>query len=171
MSVILSPPRRTKNLSAHATLCHSEPRQGARGKLREESAVALLGGCPMRRCCAWGFFLLILLTGVGAAGAQKKPPAKPIDINTASIEQLEQLPGIGKVTAKSIFDFRKRSGPFRRTEDLLAIRGISEKRFKAIAPYVTVSQAKSAAPPKAAAPKLPAATPKATAPKPAAPPR
>ena len=78
--------------------------------------------------------------------AQKSPPAKPIDINTANIEQLQQLPGIGPVTAQSILDFRKKSGPFRRAEDLLAIRGISESRFKAIAPYIVVSQPKPAAP-------------------------
>ena len=83
--------------------------------------------------------------------AQKSPPAKPIDINTANIEQLQQLPGIGPVTAQSILDFRKKSGPFRRAEDLLAIRGISESRFKAIAPYV-VFTAEARAPQNAASP-------------------
>jgi competence ComEA-like helix-hairpin-helix protein len=139
----------------------------------------------MRRRCSWGFFLLMLLTGAVATVAQKKPPTKPIDINTASIEQLQQLPGIGPVMAKSIFDFRKKSGPFHRPEDLLSIRGISENRYKAIAPYVVVSPPKVAVPakvasappkPAAAAPKPPAppstAAPKpATTPKPAAPPR
>jgi competence ComEA-like helix-hairpin-helix protein len=98
--------------------------------------------------------------------AQKKPPGKPIDINTASIEQLEQLPGVGPVTAKSIFDFRKKSGPFRRTEDLLAIRGISEKRFQAIAPYIVVTQSKPTASAKVPASKPPGSGPK---PMPAAP--
>jgi competence ComEA-like helix-hairpin-helix protein len=94
-------------------------------------------------------FAIPLLTGVlASAFAQKKPPAKPIDINTASIEQLQRLPGIGPVIAKSILDFRKKSGPFRKTEDLLAIRGISEARFKKIAPYVVVSQTKPATPPR-----------------------
>ena len=129
-------------------------------------------GCPMRRSCAWGFFLLMLLSGAVAALAQKKPPAKPIDINTAGIEQLEQLPGIGPVTAKSIFDFRKKSGPFRRVEDLLAIRGISEKRFVAIRPYVIVPAAAAkpaAAPAKAGgtAPNPPVSPSTSSAPKPA----
>jgi competence ComEA-like helix-hairpin-helix protein len=83
-----------------------------------------------------------------AAFAQKKPPEKPIDINTASVEQLQQLPGVGPVIAQSIFDFRRKSGPFRRVEDLLAIRGISEARLKVIAPYVTVSPPKPAVPEK-----------------------
>jgi competence ComEA-like helix-hairpin-helix protein len=122
-----------------------------------------------------GGILLCLVTLCVAAFAQKKPPAKPIDINTASVEQLQQLPGVGPAIAKSIFDFRKKSGPFRRPEDLLSIRGISENRYKAIAPYIVVSQLKPATTPKPGAPAKPAtpnAAPKpATPPKPAAPPR
>jgi competence ComEA-like helix-hairpin-helix protein len=111
------------------------------------SWIPSLAGCPRRRFCVWDFAGVALLVAVATlALAQKKPPAKPIDINTAGIEQLQQLPGVGPVTAKSILDFRKKSGPFRRVEDLLAIRGISEKRFRAIAPYVVVAQPKSAAP-------------------------
>ena len=113
-----------------------------------------------------------LLFLVAGAFAQKKPPAKPIDLNTASVEQLEQLPGVGPVTAKSIYDFRKKSGPFHRPEDLLSIRGISEKRYQAIAPYIVVSQLKPAAAPKpgATATARPTTPPSATAKPPATPP-
>ena len=77
--------------------------------------------------------------------AAKKPlPAHPIDLNTATMEQLEELPGVGPVTAKSIIEFRAKSGPFKRSEDLLAVPRISKKRFRKIAPYVTVSAAKPA---------------------------
>ena len=108
-----------------------------------------VAGCPGRRFCVWGFAgVALLVTAATLALAQKQPPAKPIDINTAGVEQLQQLPGVGPVTAKSIVDFRKKSGPFRRVEDLLAIRGISEKRFRAIAPYVMVSAPSKPAPPK-----------------------
>jgi competence ComEA-like helix-hairpin-helix protein len=121
----------------------------------------------LSRLCREGGILFLLFALAVPLCAQKKPPTKPIDINTATIEQLQQLPGIGPVMAKSIFDFRKKSGPFRRPEDLLAIRGISENRYKAIAPYVVVSQAKPAVPAKVAgAPPKPAAA----APKPLAPP-
>jgi competence protein ComEA len=96
-------------------------------------------------------FAMVLLAGaLAGALAQKKPPAKPIDLNTATVEQLQQLPGIGPVTAQAILDFREKSGPFRRVKDLLAIRGISETRFKAIAPYVKVLPSKPAASPKLA---------------------
>ena len=54
---------------------------------------------------------------------KKKPPAEPIDLNSAT---LEQLPGIGPSTAKAIVQFREKSGPFARVEDLLAIHGFSK---------------------------------------------
>jgi competence ComEA-like helix-hairpin-helix protein len=83
--------------------------------------------------------LLVFFFGCGAALAQKKPPATPIDLNTATITQLEKLPGVGPTTAKAIIDFRSRSGPFQRVEDLLAIRGISKGRLEKLRPYVTVN--------------------------------
>ena len=90
--------------------------------------------------------LLFLFSG--AALAQKKnPPAKPVDLNSASVEQLQQVPGIGPATAKSIVNFREKSGPFQRVEDLLAIRGISKQALERMRPYVTVS-APEAPPPK-----------------------
>lgn len=104
----------------------------------------------------------LVLIGAGAF-AQKKPPTKPIDLNAATIEQLGQLPGVGPVTAKAIIDFRRKSGPFRRVEDLLAIRGISDGRLKAIRPYVFISPAKPAAKPPAK-PSPPARPPPAKAP-------
>ena len=71
--------------------------------------------------------------------AQKKPPAKPIDLNVANEKELEELPGVGHVTAQRIIDMRQKSGRFRRVEDLLAIRGISQKKLDALRPYVLIS--------------------------------
>ncbi len=68
----------------------------------------------------------------------KNLPTQPVNINTATIAQLEALPGIGPNTAKSIVDFRNRSGPFQRVEDLLAIKGISKSKLEKLRPYVTV---------------------------------
>lgn len=81
---------------------------------------------------------LSLLSFAVCLRAQKAPPAKPIDLNSATIEQLQQLPGVGATTAKAIVQFREKSGPFQRVEDLLAIHGISPARFKKIKPYVIV---------------------------------
>lgn len=94
----------------------------------------------LRRFVALAAALLFLSLG-SVAGAQKKePPAKPVDLNTATIEQLEQLPGIGPTTAQAIVRFREKSGPFRRVEDLLAIRRISKARLEKLRPYVIVEK-------------------------------
>jgi competence ComEA-like helix-hairpin-helix protein len=94
------------------------------------------------------FALLLSLVFLLPAHAQKKqPPAHPLDLNTATVQELKQLPGVGPTTAKSIVLFRTRGGRFKRVEDLLAIRGISNNKLKRIRPYVTVGPAKPAAPP------------------------
>jgi competence ComEA-like helix-hairpin-helix protein len=84
--------------------------------------------------------LALICSVVDAVGrAEKQPPAKPLDLNTATVEQLEQLPGIGPVTAKAIVRFRTKTGPFRRVEDLLAIRGITKRKLEKLRPYVSVA--------------------------------
>ncbi len=76
---------------------------------------------------------------VPLAGAKKKPPTRPVDLNTATVEELQQLPEIGASTARAIVQFRQKSGPFRRVEDLLAIPRISKRKLEKIRPYVTVA--------------------------------
>lgn len=90
--------------------------------------------------------LLIALLNVAVASANKVPPAHPLDLNAATAEQLEQVPGIGPGTAKAIVAFREKSGPFRRVEDLLAIRGISRQKLEKMRPHLTVSPAQPAKP-------------------------
>jgi competence protein ComEA len=57
------------------------------------------------------------------------------------VEQLQQVPGIGPGTAKAIVNFREKSGPFQKIEDLLAIKGISKARLEKMRPYLTLSPA------------------------------
>src|SRR5712692_4218050 len=79
--------------------------------------------------------LALICSVADAVGrAEKQPPAKPLDLNTATVEQLEQLPGVGPVTANAIVRFR-------RVEDLLAIRGITKRKLEKLRPYVTVAPA------------------------------
>jgi competence protein ComEA len=92
-----------------------------------------------RRFCVIPGLALVLLLGISSGLAQKKPPAQPIDLNTATLDQLEQLPGIGPTTAKEIIQFRKKGGPFKRVEDLRAIHGISKSKLEKLRPYVFVS--------------------------------
>ena len=83
--------------------------------------------------------LVLALFAVCAQGqANKRPPAQPLDLNAASVAELQTLPEVGPSLAKSIVRFREKSGPFRRVEDLLAIRGISKRRLEKIRPYVFV---------------------------------
>jgi competence ComEA-like helix-hairpin-helix protein len=84
---------------------------------------------------------LLVALFCAAAVAQKHPPAKPIDLNVANAKELQELPGVGPVTAQRIIVMREKSGRFHRVEDLLAVRGISQKKLDAIRPYVNVSQA------------------------------
>jgi competence ComEA-like helix-hairpin-helix protein len=60
-----------------------------------------------------------------------------VSINEASREDLEKLPGIGPALAARIVEHRERFGRFRRAEHLLLVRGISERRFLQLRPYVT----------------------------------
>ncbi len=62
-----------------------------------------------------------------------------ININKASLEELDQLPGIGPATAKAILDFRERNGPFKSKEDLMKVSGIKQSRLDAISDLITLS--------------------------------
>jgi competence ComEA-like helix-hairpin-helix protein len=102
------------------------------------------------------FLLLSLLFCAPAIlGAKKKPPLKPVNINTATSEELQQVPGIGPATAEKILQMRKSYGAFKSVDDLLAIRGLGPKRLEKMRKYLTVGkppQAKSGALPAKAAP-------------------
>jgi competence ComEA-like helix-hairpin-helix protein len=59
-----------------------------------------------------------------------------VNINTASAPELEGLPGIGKVIAERIIMHRQQYGPFRRAEHLMMVRGISDRKFRALRPMI-----------------------------------
>ncbi len=65
----------------------------------------------------------------------------PIDINTASAEELAKLPGIGPMTARFIVSYRGENGPFRAVEDLMSVKGIGRKTFEKIRELVTAGPA------------------------------
>jgi competence ComEA-like helix-hairpin-helix protein len=72
---------------------------------------------------------LILLFVLESRADTKHPPAHPVDLNAATAERLQQVPGMGPSTAKAIATFLPKSSPFQRIEDLLAIKGISKARL------------------------------------------
>jgi competence protein ComEA len=75
---------------------------------------------------------------VAAAGGTATAPAGPIDINTATAEQLDELDGIGPGMAGTILDYRKEHGGFGSVEELGQVPGIGEKRLAALREKVRV---------------------------------
>jgi competence ComEA-like helix-hairpin-helix protein len=63
-----------------------------------------------------------------------------VDINKASVEELDRLPGIGPALAQRIVEFRKQNGSFHKVEDLLNVRGIGPKSFEPLRDKVTVGE-------------------------------
>ena len=112
-----------------------------------------------RRPLLFALLLLVLILSVSACAKRARTPipanlnekqlrasfqfstaSQPqrININTASANELETLPGIGKGLAERIIEHREKYGPFRRPEHLIIVRGISDKRFRALREFITV---------------------------------
>jgi competence protein ComEA len=96
-----------------------------------------------------GTFLITIPT----ASAQQAPAAAQglaatpaINLNTATVDQLETLPGIGRKTAERIIEYRTKSGGFKRIEDLMNVKGIGEKSFLKLKPLVVVPPKSDKAP-------------------------
>ena len=89
----------------------------------------------MRRIAA----VLALACGalLGPLSAKQPPPA-PVNINTATAEQLQKLPGVGPARAAQIIRLRNNNGPFRSVEELRALPRLSEKQFQELKKYVVV---------------------------------
>ena len=70
--------------------------------------------------------------------SKKTGPSEPININTASLEQLEELPGIGPTRAQAILDYRQQNGNFGSIEDIEKVKGIKEGEFSKIKDMIKV---------------------------------
>ena len=81
-----------------------------------------------------------------ASSTTAKAAVEPVNLNTATAGQLEALPGIGARTAARIVEYRQKNGPFKKTEDLMNVRGIGEKSFLRLKPMLTVVPAKTERP-------------------------
>jgi competence protein ComEA len=81
------------------------------------------------------------------ATSAAKPAATataPVNINTATQEQLESLPGVGAKAAERILEYRQKNGNFKKIEDLMNVQGIGEKSFLKLKPLLTVTDKKAA---------------------------
>jgi competence protein ComEA len=106
---------------------------------RVADAVAAAGGATRRANVdavnlaaplADGLQVVVPPRGAASAAAGGTPsPAAPVDLNSASVEQLDALPGIGPSTAQKIVDFRQAHGAFHSVDELDAVPGIGAGRI------------------------------------------
>jgi len=69
---------------------------------------------------------------------EDKAKTEKININTASLTELQKLPRVGEKVAQRIIDFRKEHGPFNKIEELMKVQGIGEKTFNDLKDLITV---------------------------------
>lgn len=80
----------------------------------------------------------------GETAAGRRPSGGPaegagrIDLNSADLDALTRLPGVGPVTAAAIIDYRDRSGGFRSVDQLLEVKGIGAKKLEILKDYVII---------------------------------
>lgn len=102
--------------------------------------LCLLLGVFVGRTANKSYIKLENMPSVQAQPTASKEPSTigKININTATIEQLQLLPGIGESLAQRIIDYRNHNGDFSTIDELMHVSGIGEKKFDSIKNYVIV---------------------------------
>ena len=83
--------------------------------------------------------LALALPLAAAPGRAPQAPQRPVNLNTATVTELMQLPRIGQKTAERIVAFRKQHGGFQRPEELMNVKGIGEKSYARLKPFLALS--------------------------------
>jgi competence protein ComEA len=90
--------------------------------------------------------LLVLHEAAGPLAAEKPAEGKSsgalVDINTAGVEELMSVPGIGEVLAQRIVEFREKNGPYATVDDLIKVQGVGEKSLARIRDRLTAGKAR-----------------------------
>ncbi len=83
----------------------------------------------------FAFSLLICCSDDSAGAAQDDDR---ININTAAVEELTRLPGVGSAIAARIVEHRRKHGPFKRPQEIIVVRGMSAKLYRRIAHLIRI---------------------------------
>lgn len=140
--------KRTKHIIAKKMFLSTEDAE----RMRKKSVIVLLAALAAFLLLTSGYFLgrrtvrgvrVSAEDGVPAReltalSTQAETETERLNINTATVEQLTQLPQIGEVIAQRIVDYRTQHGPFSAVSELLNVEGIGQSRYEAIRDYITV---------------------------------
>ena len=75
--------------------------------------------------------------------AKAAAPVAVVNLNTASVAELDALPGVGAKTAALIVEYRQKNGPFKKIEELMNVRGVGEKNFLKLRAQISVGAPKA----------------------------
>ncbi len=96
----------------------------------------------MRKSLQFVLVALVVLAVAGSAIAADKAaspaPAGVVNLNTADATQLSLLPRVGAKAAQRIVDYRREHGLFKKTSDLMQVKGFGDKKYQHLASYLTV---------------------------------
>jgi len=81
-----------------------------------------------------------VVTAVEVPQEEILPDLTPLDLNTATVEELRRLPGIGEELAERIVAYREEHGPFEAVEQIMEVSGIGEGKFAALEGRITVNE-------------------------------
>lgn len=82
--------------------------------------------------------LALALAPLGLSAAERAPQ-RPVNLNTATVTELMQLPRVGQKLAERIVAYRKQHGAFQRPEELMNVKGVGEKSFLKLKAHVQAS--------------------------------
>ena len=116
-----------------------------------KSEIILLGLTAVFLCALAGLSLrdrqdrvpgVVIETEAEVPGGEIAPDFPPVDLNTATAEELDTLPGIGESLARRIIAYREANGPFGSIEEIMEVSGIGEAKFAELEDRVTVDNGK-----------------------------
>jgi competence protein ComEA len=82
----------------------------------------------------------LVVSGSSFAAPAKAAPAGKVNLNTATVEQLTTVPGVGPKLAARIVEQRQKSGSFKSVQEIVSVKGIGEKNLVKLQTYLTVGE-------------------------------